>query len=284
MGLSARYDVLSREASGHHRPGRENRINVGSVFSNESSNISIGAVAGPEPSTTDLNEVFTKEKNNNMPKIQSNENISGDVEHAKHISFAFVPEKDDEVSFDSTTNLHHFEINPDEKNTDRLSSGAVLARNGVASLHEKSSQSSHQPNKRNSLKSPRRPSLKFRGDRSRNSNNNSNASSSNLRRKMSQGTSLSFHATDDKESENFAVSHHQTNEVNETGFLLINQSGSPDPINNSSSSNTQIQSSINPAASNSSSYNENAFNSSAEFCEVDEIDFNRCFPWIKVNT
>ena len=285
ISVNPRYENIHRDPNVAQRGTRDNRNNVGSVFSNESSNISIGGAGGGE-TLGDLNEVFAKEKPS-IVKFPSNDNINSEVDHHKHISFAFMPEKDDECSLGSNTNINH--LSPggefgEEKSLEmnRLSTGGVSARNSTISFHDKLQ--NNFLNKRNSLKSPRRTSLKYRTDRSKSSNNTSN---SNLRRKLSQGTNASIQLPDDKEAENIIYLNNNANvgEISDTAFQSSNQP-SPDPATNASST-TQNVSSTSPPTSNvlnsNSSYNESAYNAAnGEFCEVDEVDFNRCFPWIKV--
>lgn len=287
--------AFSRE----NRQSRENRTNVGSVFSNESSQFSLGG--GKDiPSATATHQHQSKEKENNN-KVSSNDNISINIyndneqfsETSKHISFVLFKERENKSLTNSVNRFGSGVLNDPNDNepaVNRLSAGAVISKTGpVASSlqnqdHIKSASITHINQKRNSIKISRRPSLKYRSDRSHRSNMNS-MNTSTLSRKLSHATSL-CNSEDKQDFENNQSFANPASNANIDDILIISEEGTQ-PTNShnqganvSSHANGVTFCGVTPNYPTQTEYNQQQMFNDA--CDVDEIDFNRCFPWIKI--
>lgn len=225
--------------SSNHNP-REQRVNVGSVFSNESSQFSIA-----KEHKTDLST-----------KVPSNDNISAtvcnenDTDANKHISFNLIKDLHEKKSLSSSVNRICSEAMTDQ--TDQHETNRLSCKIGTAASQEniKSGSVTHINQKRSSVK--RRPSLKYRAHRMNNS-------SSFISRKMSHCNSQS------DEKQDFEHSFHLNPNLPIEESVLI--SGHENSHSGAVTfGGVQAQQNSEPNLE----------------CEVDEADFNRCFPWIKI--
>lgn len=231
------------------RPSRETRTNY-----NDSNNPSI---TGPICTTnsnenTSFNNLNMQETNETSKIAQSNENLSVNVntepEHTKHISFKFQHESDDNELNKYSLNRRRSTVESNELSPDNVSRLNISLNNG----------------KRNSFsKAVSRPSLKYRQDRS----SSRNASNQHHQHRKSTATSLSINEHD------ILAIMSEKNSMNETNY----------DGNECSQTDT-----LKPGLAYIGSTNNSSINSSYHFdqlndlCEVDEVDFNRSFPWIKV--
>ena len=212
---------------------------------------------GNNNETTDNQTYFVSDMNStgndNENGSDSGANVQSDTEHPKHISFA---DKKEEKKPAGTA---QFDVNDDIV---PKSTGVISSRNGPAINSDTTPAITADPNsktqpaynqKRNSFKNTRRPSLKYRIDRAQ--RNTHFTSSSTGRRKASRNNSISQHNSDERQ-ENESCIQSQGN-VESDGIGVPN---SPEYTNTSGNFDMM----------QSNDY------------EVEEIDYNRCFPWIKV--
>ncbi len=347
-------------AAHHHNNHRENRINPGSVFSNDSSTFSISGAVNLITSSSHNNNTKSKsgqaEPSYISQKVSTSDNHSENlndlellstnnqqqvgasssiIDHAKHIHFAIQSSDNDNIQYLSNSNLLTNKNNnnnnnmnnssgrvSDDENLTRLSTGDFMSKNGMvasSSFHlshenetasgvggdssgggsaSKSGSITHLSQKRNSFKSGgRRASLKYRVDRANRSANNTvrggaNSSQASVKRKLSHGTSLSFydHNRPNKQENaddndfNTILSVPNAN-IDET--LIISEEEAAASVMNQTAPHGGINSSnfySNTAHLQAGGHRSDNVSSSQvhEFCEVEEIDFNRCFPWINV--
>lgn len=239
LSNSSRFN--SRDNS---RSARDTRNNIGSVFSNESSQFSIA-----KDQKTDMSN-----------RVPSNDNISITVcneqdpasEASRHISFNLFKDNHENKSLNSSVNRIGSGIINEQLETEanRLSTGIVITKTGPALSQEniKSASITHINQKRNSIK--RRPSLKYR-DRAHRLNN----SSSFINRKLSHANSQS----DDRQD---FESSHQNPALEESVLIIAEENSHPNHVAGVTFSGVQTPDNFE--------------------CEVDEVDFNRCFPWVKI--
>lgn len=258
----------AREASS----ARDNRMNVGSVVSNESGGNS--QASGLQNQTTQ--PVSKAEPLNPVHKSTDNISINlnlpqtSTAEHTetRHISFAFAIEND-RISMGSQTFINNSTNDFENVNdSTKLISGNEGDHRGSVPTPPQQSDSKNGSNtqinqKRNSIKTsagPRRPSLKYR-DRQHRKDFMNNFS---MRRKHSYGTSMSHASEDRGEESNVSIAG---TGVNQTSFI------EGDPVTGDERSKSHILSQQSNILHSDSQV--------GEFCEVDEVDFNRCFPWVK---
>jgi hypothetical protein len=287
------------------RETRENRTNVGgSVFSNESSNVSFSGLAAVD-NQNNISKTIQAQANkqavtsgqkietSNYCKVPSCDNISmninsnNDNEPTKHISFAFTSnEKDYNESLDSNNmNQQTATAQTNETNEEgsMASGGTLVAKNGpaVTIIHQESkgipmsSSSQHiQSQKRSSIKISRRPSLKYRVERFQRSN--MSAMNSLSRRKLSHGTSLSFNASDDKQEGEIIFGSNLDKGDSRIGLIQ----GEDDSF----TGNNHLSSSYMNIGSGTQGILSHKEESPTDVLEIDEIDINKCFPWTKVSS
>ena len=239
-----------------------NKDNKSSVMQSDSNPMSnMGGLASPK-----LKRISA----DNLSATNNNVESEPTVDHSKHISFAI--EKDNDlINIDSpflVTSLVDSDENKDIVNMSNNSSGKTKK----VSVEVKNSQEDPSPKnqKRSSISKPanKRTSIKFRdrANRTNSANQNSYSTGFSIRRRQSR-SSISFN-DGKEESFNAPLSMHEDasviSEERSTNYITGN-------VNTTSHTNIQSQFSY-----------DNTSQLTNDICEVDEIDFNRCFPWIKV--
>jgi hypothetical protein len=322
--------VLLRETR-----SKDPRINIGSFFSNESNQYSVAAStkdnqinyqyhfpvqhtqSQPHQTASGDKERHLQsgsnkpEYSNRMSSVENlsvviNDNEQNSESNLKHITFAGVKDRSEadqpSVNFNSQTHINQistFETESSDLNINRLSAGAVVCKNGPATMrHDESGKSGSitqlVQSKRNSIKaSSRRPSLKYRTEHrshrsAMGSGGGNGASGVSFRRKLSHGNSLSFYTSEilghDNESTSTVMNQNNASGVTNPQLsnaddlveqiTLQNNLSSPS-INNGNVSFGPLSPTFTQMSDTTSQFN--------DYCEVDEIDYNRCFPWIKVD-
>lgn len=247
---------VSTSSKYEKRPSRETRTNMAS-FANDSNNPSI---TGPICTTTNSNEntsfnnLNIHEANETLNRIeQSNENISisinpgnTETEHIKHISFKFQHEDDNELN---RYNLAQRRSTGDSNEF----SPENASRLGI-----------HNAKRHSFSKSFSRPSLKIRMDRS------------------SSARPVSGHAHAQRKSTATSISineHDLSGIVSEKNSMSeLHDANEPSQIDTLKPGLAYLGSAANSSANSSYHTGEQL----SEICEVDEVDYNKCFPWIKV--
>lgn len=297
-----RSEFPTRQRAGGEYRAKESAPRAANFFPNESNNFSMSTMK--EAPTASYN--FTSQAGHQQQKpetsnrMSSNENLSmtmNDNEqnsevNMKHITFACL--KDNEPAYNSNTNINQmstFETESSDFNLNRLSAGAVMSKTGTA-RHDDSGKSGSithlSQSKRNSIKaSSRRPSLKYRTDHRahRNAMSSMNgAGGVSFRRKLSHGNSLSFYTSEALSHEYESGSNFQSAAQQPTSpddVLIISEEVSLPNANLNSPSAHNGAVSFGPLSPTFTQISDGGSQLN-EYCEVDEIDFNRSFPWIKV--
>jgi hypothetical protein len=230
------------------RPSKENRMQHNSSV-NESNNPSI---TGPLYSQENTSIANLNVHNENAVD-QSNENSNDPLEHSKHISFKFQHEQDD-----NEINRYNLEKRRSTEDSNELSQENINRLNIL--------NNSHNAIKRNSITKQTRPSLKYRTEKS-----SRNSLMSGTRRSTTASISINENDILDISSEkNSFTDPAHSNDQAEAATITQNETLKPGLSYLSSA--------------NYSTYSGRQTSAEQEMCEVDEVDLNRCFPWIKVNT
>ena len=236
----------SRDNRGQHNSSVNESNNPsisGHLYSHE--NISNANLNVLSENTADQpNETYLNASNSNDP-----------FDHSKHISFKFQHELDDNEI--NRFNLGKRRSTEDSNELSQENLNRLNILNNAQNIA-----------KRNSISKPNasRPSLKYRTEKS-----SRNSMMSGTRR--STTASISIHENDildmSSEKNSFTDQAHSNDQDETVAAATQNET-------------------LKPGLSFLSSTNYSAFSTrqaSAEqdICEVDEVDLNRCFPWIKVN-
>ena len=240
-------------------PGSKIAREIRTNFTNENVSVQMNSGNAHSVAYSTKGEVPTATINYKRPSTdnESINNMSGGpdtTENAKHIHFAVTePTKDDRGS------LHSLKIHSPTADAAPVTTvPPVVVPNPVSQNPEPL-----RVGKANSTKASfRRSSLKYRADRLNRSNTIAN--NGHYRRKSSHDTNESIQENEEVPEH---VSIEAASNATATGYMQTtfiypnDENPNPNLLNQASSDFT---SQIN------------------ETCEVDEVDFNRCYPWIKV--
>jgi hypothetical protein len=308
MGAS----VHGLHGTARNRDSRPHRVVPGSVFSNDSSNPSIAGFNRKESNTTPSPHIISgagknpaakkntaqTEASNVSNKISSSDNVSINNEtetflpgeQVKHIHFAI---NDTDTNFASLGGNTGSKVS--EENLSRHSGGVgdfvsktgIVASTSFQNEPADTGKVTHFTQRRSSFKG-RRTSLKYRIDRNaRSQTNTSSGNNMSVRRKLSHGTNFGLNSTEDKQQQQDNSEYNSILNVPNANIdeVLISEEDSVSNNYNTMHGGSDARSGAERAASTTSQFHHSSDNASStvqEFCEVDEVDFNRCFPWIKV--